>query len=499
MPVNRSSSAGSAVFSRSPSWSIMKTSKSPSTHRSFEFPSAPLNSTSSTTPTFPTGERDRFKLSICSRICLGLLYLLLLSHERRSNLGLISYRERSEFSSYNNALLDLLRIPRQNSDESLASLRKRAADINGGVGVRSWGTTTDEGLGLLGDAPRWKTLLTSPVAIQFVSTDDPASFREFYEQHIVSDGDTCAGHSHNDYEQAYPLITALEAKFCSLEADVVYCPATEEREESLRLGHTDIYALDQSEVEANICAKSKTLEEMYIEPLLEFVGKNPTYCQSCGRPGIQLIVDMKDPNSDPGLALLSSILLAYEDKMAGKMYAVLSGVDEVRAITSPYFKYPNLVVDGRPIDVFLPEFLRPAFVNTLIAFWVLVVIGERAKKRKLERDQRFKLNFLVQITKHILGLIVLLLCDATILSLCSMAALVGYVIVGIFVVLPLAIYYWFKFLIGIRILCKLTRGNVADNVRNFRKDSDADQLMLLRNRTFSDDDDGGGVLGHARL
>ena len=59
--------------------------------------------------------------------------------------------------------------------------------------------------------------------------------------------------------------------------------------------------------------------------------------------------------------------------------------DEIRAITSPYFKYPKLVVDGRPIDVFLPEFLRPAFVNTLIAFWVLVVIGERAKKRKLER------------------------------------------------------------------------------------------------------------------
>lgn len=127
-------------------------------------------------------------------------------------------------------------------------MREKAERINNGIGVRAWGTGTDEGLGLVGDVPRWSTLLKSDVGIMFVSTDDPISFANFYTSNIQP-GDTCAGHSHNDFEQEFPVTTALEAKFCSIEADVVYCPEEGGREESLRLGHTDIYKLDQVRAE----------------------------------------------------------------------------------------------------------------------------------------------------------------------------------------------------------------------------------------------------------
>ncbi|MDX2147735.1 MAG: phosphatidylinositol-specific phospholipase C/glycerophosphodiester phosphodiesterase family protein [Planctomycetota bacterium] len=62
------------------------------------------------------------------------------------------------------------------------------------------------------------------------------------------------GHSHNDYWQTRPLLDALDLGFCSVEADVFLI------EGELRVGH------DVSE-----CRPGRTLESLYLEPLLERV------------------------------------------------------------------------------------------------------------------------------------------------------------------------------------------------------------------------------------
>jgi len=111
---------------------------------------------------------------------------------------------------------------------------------------------------------------------------------------------------------------------------------------------------------------------------------------------VQLLIDIKDPNSEEGMKLLSDILYEYEERMEGKIYTILSGIDDLRAMTSPYRRYPNLKVDGRPIDVFLPAFASPVLTNTLFIIWLLVVGGEWARKKTQEKEQRFRLNFVVQ-------------------------------------------------------------------------------------------------------
>ena len=166
-------------------------------------------------------------------------------------------------------------------------------------------------------------------------------------------------------------------------------------------------------------------------------------------------------------------------------------------MTSPYAKYPNLKVDGRPIDVFLPAFASPALTNALIVLWLLVVWGERTKQATLEREQRFRINLLVQVTKHALGLTTLLLVDAVIVSLMGMAALYGYAFGAAAFVMPLTMYYWRKLVGGVKVAWSMFRGKGQEHVRasKRRKESDGDRVMLLRGRALSDD----SLEGNSRL
>ena len=235
-------------------------------------PNTPSNDSRSST----LAEPIRFSsclpsFGLCFRIFLALAFLTFLCHQRRLNIGLVSYADRTEYTVYYT-----IKFPPKNSQQSLEKLRKIARS-RFDVGVRSWGTTVEEGLGRLENqaVPRWSQLLLRPIQIQFASTDNPQVFSNLYQKEIVPSGetsDTCGGHSHNDYEQEFPLTTALAAKFCSIEADIIYCPPTADRLTSIRLGHTDIYSLDQSAEEAAICAQSTTLQETYIEPLLKVRG-----------------------------------------------------------------------------------------------------------------------------------------------------------------------------------------------------------------------------------
>ena len=161
----------------------------------------------------------------------------------------------------------------------------------------------------------------------------------------------------------------------------------------------------------------------------------------------------------------------------------------LEGISSPYAKYSNLRVDGRPIDVFLPAFVKPALTNTFFVFWLLVVLGERIKQNKLEIERRFRLNTIIQVIKHVLGLTSLLLVDAVIISLSRMAALYAYTFFATLFVLPLAIYYWRKLVIGLHVIVNLFGAKNKESVIRVsaRKESDGDQVMLLRSRAMSDD------------
>ncbi|RDB28590.1 hypothetical protein Hypma_015440 [Hypsizygus marmoreus] len=111
-------------------------------------------------------------------------------------------------------------------------------------------------------------------------------------------------HSHNDYWRDVPLLTALSYGVSSVEADVWLVDGT------LLVGH-----------EAAALTKERTLESLYIQPLLKILrSQNPTneftvnqtrpngvFDTSSGTP-LQLLVDMKTD----GAATLPFVLRAIE-------------------------------------------------------------------------------------------------------------------------------------------------------------------------------------------
>jgi hypothetical protein len=89
-------------------------------------------------------------------------------------------------------------------------------------------------------------------------------------------------HSHNDYVQSQPLLTALGAGFCSIEVDVFF------ENGKLFVGHT--------------VASEHTMQDLYLKPLRERIDANggSVYPRSnllglCTQ--VQLVVDMKTPDS----------------------------------------------------------------------------------------------------------------------------------------------------------------------------------------------------------
>ena len=71
---------------------------------------------------------------------------------------------------------------------------------------------------------------------------------------------TISGHSHNDYEQKYPLKTAFEAKMGSIEADVY-------------LVNNDLFVSH----EAKDINPSKSLDKLYLKPLAKAIRKKKAY------------------------------------------------------------------------------------------------------------------------------------------------------------------------------------------------------------------------------
>src|SRR5690348_17762292 len=82
-------------------------------------------------------------------------------------------------------------------------------------------------------------------------------------------------HAHNDYEHAHPLFDALAHGFCSVEADIHLVDG------KLLIAH------DRSQVKPE-----RTLEALYLKPLLERVKKNHGHVY-LGGPEFTLLIDVK--------------------------------------------------------------------------------------------------------------------------------------------------------------------------------------------------------------
>lgn len=143
-------------------------------------------------------------------------------------------------------------------------------------------------------------------------------------------------HSHNDYTRERPLFDALDLGFCSVEADIFLVDG------ALLVAH------DLKDV-----TPEKTLQSLYLDPLLERVRQNRGRVYPEG-PDITLLIDIKS-EGESTYAALREVLTSYEEMLT----VFMSDSTETRAVTVVisgnvpyqmiYDDSPRLAAaDGRP-------------------------------------------------------------------------------------------------------------------------------------------------------
>lgn len=121
-------------------------------------------------------------------------------------------------------------------------------------------------------------------------------------------------HAHNDYEHTRPLLDALDQGFCSVEADVWLV------EGELLVAH-----------ELKKVTKERTLQKLYLDPLLERVTKNGGRVYPNG-PMLTLFIDFKSDATNT-YHTLTAILKPYE-KMLTTFFVDRTEINAVTIIIS---------------------------------------------------------------------------------------------------------------------------------------------------------------------
>lgn len=93
-------------------------------------------------------------------------------------------------------------------------------------------------------------------------------------------------HSHNDYEQEYPLVFALNNGMSSIEADV-WLKTDKDGKPNLFVAH------DEEDITSD-----RTLEKMYLEPLAKLVRSNDGVVYNNKNEKVYLHVDLKTTNKE---------------------------------------------------------------------------------------------------------------------------------------------------------------------------------------------------------
>jgi len=143
----------------------------------------------------------------------------------------------------------------------------------------------------------------------------------------------CPAHAHNDYMHERPLFDALENGFRSVEADV------------FTLGDSLYVAHDRKNIQ-----QGRTLRELYLEPLMEYISDNEKSIYDSASPLI-LLIDIKDDG------LTSYKLLDH----------ILKDFRGILCMVSPeaYIRGSVMVVisGNRPIEYMMKQTQRFAFVD----------------------------------------------------------------------------------------------------------------------------------------
>jgi len=146
-------------------------------------------------------------------------------------------------------------------------------------------------------------------------------------------------HSHNDYEHARPLLDALDAGFCSVEADI-WC-----------IDGQLLVAHDRDKV-----SPQRTLEKLYLAPLLERARKYNGRIYPDG-PVFYLLIDFKD-NMRRTYDRLRDVLKQYEEMLTvftpdsteqKAVTVIISGNRPIRTMAAESRRLAG--VDGRPPDI----------------------------------------------------------------------------------------------------------------------------------------------------
>jgi len=198
-------------------------------------------------------------------------------------------------------------------------------------------------------------------------------------------------HSHNDYNHTRPLKDAIDRGFCSVEADVFLVG------EKLMVGH-----------EPEEIRPGRTLQALYLDPLLERVRQGNGWVYGKGQP-VTLLVDFKSAG-EPTYERLREVLKKYREMLSfvkdGKFHQ--GAIDIIVSGNRPFAKIAAVAeryvfVDGRLND--LKERSSPHLIPLVSARWSdafswkgqgAMPAAERVKLRQLVKqthDQHRRLRF----------------------------------------------------------------------------------------------------------
>lgn len=151
------------------------------------------------------------------------------------------------------------------------------------------------------------------------------------------------GHSHNDYKQHIPLLTAYYAESGAIEADVFL------KDGQLFVAH------ELREIDPKL-----TLTKTYLEPLYGFFIKNNNHPYADARLKLQLVIDIKE-NYQQVLPQLLKELKPFQQmiRQAGNSDGIAIVISGDMPAPRDFKNYPDFITfDGRPSTVYTTEELK---------------------------------------------------------------------------------------------------------------------------------------------
>jgi alkaline phosphatase len=130
-------------------------------------------------------------------------------------------------------------------------------------------------------------------------------------------------HSHNDYEQPVPLLTAYNEAFGSIEADIFW------HNGELLVAHSD-----------KELALHRTLEDMYLKPLQSFIEKNKGHIYADGARHLQFMIDIK---TDSVVTLNKLVELLRKYPVLTQCATLQIAISGNRPELSAYASYPSFI------------------------------------------------------------------------------------------------------------------------------------------------------------